>query len=143
MSIGIVVALGAAVALAQITPDVLGAHDLSAGSGAPITGNLGSPCLYCHAPHSGINGTPGVLGTPLWDQKLSSVQSYQNYTSTTMTNQTNPSPPLGSNSTLCLSCHDGTVAVGTLTPYGQVPMASTMNGTPADLGHEHAIDASV
>jgi len=129
-----VFALGAAMALAQITPDVLGEHDLSSGSGAPITGNLGSPCLYCHAPHSGINGTPGILGTPLWDQKLSSVQSYQNYTSTTLTNQTNPSPPLGSNSTLCLSCHDGTVAVGTLTPYGQVSMAGTMAGTPADLG---------
>jgi predicted CXXCH cytochrome family protein len=121
-------------AFAQINTDVLGAHNMSPTSGSPITGNLGSPCLYCHAPHSGIEGTGGVSGTPLWSQKLSSVQSYQTYTSITMVNKTNASPPLGSNSTLCLSCHDGTVALGTLTPYGQVSMSGTLAGTPADLG---------
>ena len=121
-------------ASAQITADVLGAHDMSPVTGAPITGTLGEPCMYCHAPHSGINGTPGVQQTPLWSQKLSSVQSYQMYSSTTMVNQVNSSPPLGSDSTLCLSCHDGTVAVGTTTPWGQVPMSSSLSGTPADLG---------
>jgi predicted CXXCH cytochrome family protein len=90
--------------------------------------------MYCHAPHSGINGRVGVQETPLWSQKLSSVQSYQMYSSPTMVNQVNASPPLGSNSTLCLSCHDGTVAVGTTTPWGQVPMSSSLSGTPADLG---------
>jgi predicted CXXCH cytochrome family protein len=126
--------LGAGMALAQINVDVLGAHNMAPASGSPITGNLASPCLYCHAPHSGINGTPGVGGTPLWSQKLSSVQSYQQYTSATMVNKTNPLPPLGSNSTLCLSCHDGTVALGTLTPYGQASMSGSLAGTPADLG---------
>jgi predicted CXXCH cytochrome family protein len=121
-------------AFAQMTGDVLGAHDMSPVTGAPITGSLGSPCLYCHAPHSGINGASGLQPTPLWSQKLSSVQSYQVYSSTTMVNKTNASPPLGSNSTLCLSCHDGTVAMGTLTPYGQVPMSSSLVGTAADLG---------
>ena len=132
--IAITIALGAGVALAQITADVLGDHDMSFGSGSPIMGNLGSPCLYCHAPHSGINGTAGVQATPLWDQKLSSVSSYQMYTSSTMVNKTNSLPPLGSNSTLCLSCHDGTVALGTLTPYGKVSMTGSLSGTPADLG---------
>jgi predicted CXXCH cytochrome family protein len=119
---------------AQITSDVLGAHSMSPASGAPITGTLGEPCMYCHAPHSGINGTAGVQQTPLWSQKLSSVQSYQTYSSSTMVNQVNSSPPLGSNSTLCLSCHDGTVAVGTVTPWGQVPMSQSLSGTSADLG---------
>jgi predicted CXXCH cytochrome family protein len=118
----------------QASVDVLGSHNMAPASGSPITGNLGSPCLYCHAPHSGINGTPGVAGTPLWSQKLSNVLTYQMYSSTTMVNKTNPSPPLGSNSTLCLSCHDGTVALGTLTPYGQVSMSGTLQNTPADLG---------
>lgn len=121
-------------ASAQINSDVLGSHNMAPGSGSPITGNLGSACLYCHAPHSGIEGTAGVSGTPLWSQRLSSVQSYQMYSSTTMVNKVSPSPPLGSNSTLCLSCHDGTVALGTLTPYGQVAMTGSMAGTPADLG---------
>lgn len=122
------------VALAQISADVLGSHNMAQASGSPITGNLGSPCLYCHAPHSGLEGTPGISGTPLWSQKLSSVQSYQQYISSTMVNKTNSSPPLGSNSTLCLSCHDGTVALGTTTPYGQVSMSGSLAGTPADLG---------
>lgn len=122
------------IASAQISVDVLGEHNMAPASGSSITGSLGSPCLYCHAPHSGIEGTPGVSGTPLWSQKLSNVQSYQTYTSTTMVNKTNASPLLGSNSTLCLSCHDGTVAVGTLTPYGQVPMSGSLANTPADLG---------
>ena len=130
----LVVVLSAGIGSAQITTDVLGSHDMSPASGSPITGNLGSPCLYCHAPHSGINGTPGVGGTPLWSQKLSSVQSYQVYSSTTMVNKTTTSPPLGSNSTLCLSCHDGTVALGTLTPYGQVSMTGSLTSTAADLG---------
>jgi len=130
----LLVLLGLHNALAQINADVLGAHNMAPASGSPITGNLGSPCLYCHAPHSGINGSPGIGGTLLWSQKLSSVTSYQQYTSTTMVNKTNPAPPLGSNSTLCLSCHDGTVALGTLTPYGQASMTGTLTGTPADLG---------
>ena len=121
------------VAIAQISADVLGSHNMAPASGSPITGNLGSPCLYCHAPHSGIEGTAGVSGTPLWSQKLSSVTSYQMYTSATLVNKTNAAPPLGSNSSLCLSCHDGTVAVGTLTPYGQVSMSQSLAGTSADL----------
>ena len=134
LAIMVIAACCSGTAFAQISADVLGAHNMSPASGSAITGNLGSPCLYCHAPHSGINGTPGVGGTPLWSQKLSSVQSYQVYSSSTMVNKTNPSPLLGSNSTLCLSCHDGTVALGTLTPYGQVAMTGSLSGTTADLG---------
>jgi predicted CXXCH cytochrome family protein len=128
-----VIVLGTSAALGQITMDVLGAHNMAPGSGSTITGNLGSPCMYCHAPHSGINGTAGVLGTPLWDQKLSTA-TYQMYTSSTMTVNQTHQPLLGSNSTLCLSCHDGTVAVGTLTPYGQVSMSQPLSSTSANLG---------
>ena len=113
----VLVLLGSAgMVSAQINADVLGSHNMAPASGSPITGNLGSSCLYCHAPHSGIEGTPGVSGTPLWSQRLSSVQSYQVYSSTTMVNKTTSSPPLGSNSTLCLSCHDGTVALARQLP---------------------------
>ena len=113
-------------AQAQLSADVLGSHNLSPGGTSPIQGTVSAPCLYCHAPHSTRTAT---LPVPLWTQQLSSVQSYQVYTSTTMVNQTNPSPPLGSDSTLCLSCHDGTVAPGTLQPWGQVPMTGSMNAT--------------
>lgn len=118
----------AGAAVAQTPADVIGSHDLSPVGSSPIKGTLAGSCLYCHAPHSGLNGTAGVAPTPLWDQKLSSVQSYTVYSSTTLVNTPNPSPPLGTDSTLCLSCHDGTVAglPGALIPYGQVPMSGQM-----------------
>ena len=37
--------------------------------------------------------------------------------------------PLGGSSSLCLSCHDGTVAVGQTQPYGQQMMTGSMNTT--------------
>jgi len=138
--------------------DVIGAHDLSPGGSSapttgptppppsPILGTVSGSCLYCHAPHSGLNGTAGVVHTPLWDQKLSSVQSYTVYSSGTLKNTPNPSPPLGTDSTLCLSCHDGTVAgspgpPGVLTPYGNVPMSGKMdpNDEFASLAKMHPI----
>jgi predicted CXXCH cytochrome family protein len=137
-------------AMAQATPpiDVIGMHDLSPGSNSPIKGTLSGSCLYCHAPHSGLNGTAGVSQTPLWDQRLSSVSAYTVYKSTTLVNKPNTQPPLGTDSTLCLSCHDGTVAgsPGALVPYGNVPlnakMSSVNNGNDVfgeDLSTMHPI----
>jgi predicted CXXCH cytochrome family protein len=128
----VAIVLLAGTAVAQ---DVLGMHDLSPSGKSPIKGGLSGSCYYCHAPHSGLNGSGGVTQAPLWDQKLSSVQTYTLYTATT--NQTNGALMRGSNSTLCLSCHDGTVGGGTgispghLVPYGNVPM--TGNWYPGDM----------
>jgi len=112
--------------------DVIGSHDLSPTGASPIKGTLSGSCLYCHAPHSGLNGTAGVAHTPLWNQKLSKVQAYTVYSSSTLVNTPNPSIPLGTDSTLCLSCHDGTVGAsvgrspGNLVAYGRVPMSGMM-----------------
>ena len=57
---------------------------------------------------------------PLWNQKLSKA-TYQTYISTTATNKENQQLPLGSPSALCLSCHDGTVAVGDTVLFGRLP----------------------
>jgi predicted CXXCH cytochrome family protein len=64
----------------------------------------------------------------LWSQTLSS-QVYNSYSSTTLHN-TSQQPMLGGDSSLCLSCHDGTVAVGQTVPSGQVQMSGNM--FPAD-----------
>ena len=99
----------------QNSTDVLGMHNLTPGSGSSITvptGTLG--CQYCHAPHSGLGGV-----TPLWNQQLSK-SSYTPYNSTTYRQTGNTQPPLGVTSSLCLSCHDGTVAVGQTAAYGKV-----------------------
>ena len=108
------------IAYGQITTDVLGAHNLSPGSGSPISGSLNAPCTYCHVPHSG-NGNMA----PLWNQKLSN-STYSTYTSTTAQNTDNPKPPLGSGSGFCLSCHDGTVAAGDTVLFGKIAMSGSM-----------------
>jgi predicted CXXCH cytochrome family protein len=107
---------------AQITSDVLGVHNLGPGSSSPITGARPDSCAYCHAPHSGLN-------RGLWNQKLT-TQNYTVYTSDTEKNR-GRQPILGADSNQCLSCHDGTVAVGNTVAYGQVTMRGSMY--PADV----------
>src|SRR5271169_6152883 len=110
--------------------DVIGMHDLSLAGTSPTKGTLAGSCLYCHAPHSGLNGAPGVSPTPLWNTKLSQAAPYQLNTTLSLVNPQNPSPPLGTDTTLCLSCHDGTVggSPGATVAYGQVAMSGKMNG---------------
>ena len=122
--LGLLLAIDARLTLAQTTPppqgDTLGMHNLSPGSGSSVTvqGSLG--CTFCHAPHSGVGGI-----TPLWNQTLS-TQSYTLYNSTTFKQQSTQ-PTLGRSSSLCLSCHDGTVAVGQSAAYGRIPTSGTLN----------------
>jgi hypothetical protein len=51
---------GAALGAQTQTPDVIGMHDLSPHGTSPVKGTLSGSCLYCHAPHSGLNGRAGV-----------------------------------------------------------------------------------
>ena len=104
--------------------DVLGVHNLSTSGTGPVKGPSDA-CLYCHAPHSGV-GTPNGA---LWSQTLS-MQTYTAYSSTTLKNAP-LQPGLGGTSSLCLSCHDGTVAVGQTQPYGPFTMTGSM--TPNDM----------
>jgi len=104
---------------AQITGDVIGVHDLGPGTKSPVMGARPDFCMYCHAPHSGIGGR-----TPLWNQTLS-TQVYTTYTSSTEAN-TASQPIPGTESSLCLSCHDGTVAPGTTSVYGKVTTMGSM-----------------
>ena len=123
--------------LAQFTGDVLGQHQLTVNSGSPVTGVAGTGCLYCHAPHSGY-----APGTALWNQKLATTM-YVPYASSTYHQKGNPNPLLGSDSTLCLSCHDGTIAVGQTIAYGPVIMNGTIKGTDlvgaADVNNQHPL----
>ncbi|MDR3677206.1 MAG: cytochrome c3 family protein [Acidobacteriota bacterium] len=129
---------------ARAQTDVIGSHDLSPTGTSPVKGTVSGSCLYCHAPHSGLNGSAGVAATPLWNQKLSSVQAYTVYSSSTLVNTPNPSPALGTDSTLCLSCHDGTVAgsPGATVAYGKIPMSGQMNSADVfgtDLSAMHPV----
>lgn len=59
-------------------------------------------CIFCHTPH---NATPF---TPLWNKKLE-PKTYTLYQSSTLS--ASPQQPSGP-TRLCLSCHDGTIALG-------------------------------
>jgi predicted CXXCH cytochrome family protein len=118
---GLLIFLAANLLFAQSSSEPIGMHDLSPSGDSPVRGRLPGSCYYCHAPHSGVGGL-----TPLWNQKLS-TQVYTAYTSTTSTDSGNPKPPQSSPSTLCLSCHDGTVAPGQTQAYGAVPISGPLN----------------
>jgi predicted CXXCH cytochrome family protein len=114
---GLTILLTGATLPAQVTGDVLGMHSLGPGTKSPISGARPDACAYCHAPHSGL-----TVG--LWNQKLT-TQSYTMYTSDTERNRARQ-PKLGDDSNHCLSCHDGTVAVGNTVAYGQVTTRGSM-----------------
>jgi len=116
---GCLLLLSARASNAQVGGDILGAHDLSPAGRSPIKGQSSAACLYCHAPHSGIGNN-----TPLWSQTLSS-QTYDLYNSSTVQNVATQ-PTVGGSTSLCLSCHDGTIAPGQMVPYGNVPMSGAM-----------------
>ncbi len=79
------------------------AHDFSTGAANAWSG--GRICVACHAPH----GTDiSVADAPLWNH-ANSTASYTYYSSTTMDAATPTS--ISGLSKLCLSCHDGTIAI--------------------------------
>jgi len=106
----------------QVSGDVLGAHDLTPAGTSPVKGGLSASCLYCHAPHSGVGGN-----TPLWNQQLS-TSVYTTYSSTTSPEK-ETQPLLGGPSSLCLSCHDGTVAPGQTVAYKAIAMTGQMKAS--------------
>lgn len=135
--LGLIIALlftGSTLPAQQISGDVLGSHNMGPGGTSPIQGGLAAPCLYCHAPHSGVGGA-----TPLWNQTLT-TQTYTTYASTTYHESGTPRPILGSDSNLCLSCHDGSIAPGQTVAYGKFPMAGSMKSGDTfgtDLSSSH------
>lgn len=91
-------------------------------------------CVYCHTPH---NADPTMA---LWNRKMPAV-TYQLYTSSTL--QATLNQPTGS-SRLCLSCHDGILALGSLRvpPPGEELKLGPMTGKRAlgtDLSDDHPI----
>ena len=102
----------------QVPGDVMGMHNLGPGSTSPLTGARPDACSYCHAPHSG-------LSVGLWNQKLT-TKNYTTYSSTTEKNS-GRQPTVGYSTNQCLSCHDGSVAVGTTVVYGQVTTHGAMS----------------
>jgi len=118
----------------QFGGDVMGQHNLGPAGTSAVKGGLSAPCLYCHAPHSGLGAQ-----APLWNQKLT-TETYTVYQSTTYHETGKPKPLLGSDSNLCLSCHDGSIAPGQTVAYGIFPMTGSMKSGDSfgtDLSNSH------
>ncbi|MEI7982207.1 MAG: cytochrome c3 family protein [Bacteroidota bacterium] len=92
-------------------------------------------CICCHTPH---NADITVPDAPLWNHK-STTATFQLYTSPTFNGSATITQPSGS-SKLCLSCHDGTVALENFggTTNG-THFISTVNNVGTDLRNDHPI----
>lgn len=116
-------------------------HNLSvSGTGTIKAATESESCVFCHTPHG---ARPSV---PLWNHQTS-VATYSTYSSSTMKATVPLGQPTGS-SKLCLSCHDGTVALGQTVndglisllnagPGGKMPAGSSNLGT--NLTDDHPV----
>ncbi len=93
-------------------------------------------CIFCHAPHN----TSG--SRPLWNREFP-LANYRIYNSSTL--DARPGQPTGA-SKRCLSCHDGTIALGSVLSRGDrirmtggdyMPSGLTNLGT--DLSDDHPV----
>ncbi len=130
-------------------------HNLSITGPGPIKATSETEvCAPCHTPHYADPAAP-----PLWNRGFSSA-NYTPYTSPSL--QAVPGQPTGY-SKLCLSCHDGTIAIGSVRnlrgqpatipldntgPGGAMPAGSTLIGTtltndhPVSSVYDHALAAA-
>lgn len=89
---------------AQSASIVSNKHNLSAtGPGTIKATSEGEVCVFCHVPHN------AKTAAPLWNRDQPTTV-YTPYTSSTR-KITAPGQPTGT-SLMCLSCHDGTIALG-------------------------------
>ncbi len=138
--IHIVLCLGlAATAPAQVGLSVVNSqHNLSStGPGKVRSSSEQQVCIFCHTPHH------ASATQPLWNRNVL-PQAYKPYASTSL--QAKPGQPTGT-SKLCLSCHDGMIALGNVVSRNQpITMAQGMTVMPAgrsnlgtDLSDDHPI----
>jgi hypothetical protein len=146
----------ALVAMAGTTPGsgITGSfHDLSSSGAASTYGDTNEQtggagfnriCIYCHAPHhtlkpaDALSGVNPVGYVPLWNHAITQTPDWTLYDNGTE----DPSDPQhfadstllattpGNVSLLCLSCHDGSVAVN---QYGFLPAAAEERHSSADV----------
>jgi len=137
-------------AMAQIAGT---AHDFNDGlfadgsAGGDTWNTSGEICVVCHTPHSAISPTDG----PLWNRDITAVTNYTMYAPNTTPGSdidgTFAGQPTGV-SRLCLSCHDGTIAIDSFGGATGTIMIDTINananigegvGINGDLSNDHPV----
>ena len=105
-------------------------HNLStSGTGSLKSTTTTEVCVFCHTPHGSTSGV-----TPLWNRKLSSA-TYTPYTSNSLDAEQIQGvlDQPGGSSKLCLSCHDGTLAIGNVNVFGGKGSATTTGTVPISM----------
>ena len=106
-------------------------------------------CVFCHTPHGANTGTDLKGKAPLWNQTTSTTASYGTYDSNTFNASDLTALANGTYqvSLLCMSCHDGTVAPGSMynTPNGNSsnPTIAKLTGSVnmgTDLADDHPVN---
>ncbi len=124
--------------IAQPQSIVNSVHNLSAGGPGTVKASSESEiCIFCHTPH---NSSPRK---PLWNRPDPGYH-YIPYNSSTL--QASPGQPTGT-SILCLSCHDGTIALGNvLSRPAAIDFSGGISGMPTgtsnltqDLTDDHPV----
>lgn len=160
-------ALGLVVLSPSFAFAIMGKHDLSSGGGnsvRAIAGEAGGTqvCVFCHVPH--VDDDANGVGTsrPLWNHALTTTNLTW-LTSTTLrgsTLYTDITSARFEGARACMSCHDGTVALGSVlrlysggtssaTSIGIVASSKVTNErldatsnallNPADMDHNHPV----
>jgi predicted CXXCH cytochrome family protein len=103
-------------------------HNLSISGPGPIRALTETRiCIFCHTPH---NAAPL---SPLWNKELE-PQAYTVYASPTL--KSGPLPQPSGPTKLCLSCHDGTIALGAvINPAGGIAIAGGDRLPPGSLSN--------
>lgn len=151
----ILIAIFTLVALSASAASVVGSkHDLgsttTAGAGFFAT-NTTQVCGFCHVPHNAYTGnaTSGTVArlVPLWSHTSGTTAGYTMYSSPTGTlNGTVDANPTGV-SLACMSCHDGTVGLGSLvvgdlagvTPTNSASLLTGAALIGKDLSNDHPV----
>ena len=105
-------------------------HNLSvSGTGSIKSTTETNSCFFCHTVHKAMGDSP------LWNHTLSSVNNYVVYSSPRLDALGITVPQPNGSSRLCLSCHDGTVALGgissSVTPVALYQSGAALRTLPA------------
>lgn len=122
-------------------------HNLSTGGpGAVRAASETRVCIFCHTSHNG--STQG----PAWNRQ-DSGGTFDVYWSPTVDAyaSTAAAPQPNGSSKLCLSCHDGVLALGSTLSEGEIRMASGLRRMPAtspshlgrDISGDHPVSFTV
>ncbi len=124
----------AVVAVAASAGTIVGSkHDFGT-----MTGTGGQICIACHAPHNNAV----IANAPLWNHQINAAQTYTAYTSFSMDALGFATATPGATSKLCLSCHDGVLALNNFggVTTGTVNFAAgSKSNLGTDLSNDHPI----